>query len=280
MHHVAHILPARRIIEDGKLAAGLVYDESLLKTRRLAVTWLSANTWGSGSIYGTVEFSFPWKKIVAGKRFYWVEEMPRYTPSAYRILLTDSARDFSKWGLQPYEPASDRGPLRQRDGVWFWNGQYTSEFMVTADIELADCNDLRFVTHHPTICQRYKKQCEEKTLDWKRTGARIIAFLIGSGLKSLDHILKRQAMTVDHSMFDIGIKGILARLRDRSSFGGKIKRKESSVAVLKGALSFYGNGQYKSARELLKLLQSRTVFNDALVDIVNGHLGVTDWHLP
>lgn len=61
------------------LRGGLVHDESKLKKSRIAVTWLSANTWAPGSIYGNVQFSFSWKQA-AQKRVYWVEAMHSYRP--------------------------------------------------------------------------------------------------------------------------------------------------------------------------------------------------------
>jgi len=58
VRHIVHVPSARRIIEDGRIKAGLVYDESRLNESRISVTWVSANTWNLGSIYGTVEFQF------------------------------------------------------------------------------------------------------------------------------------------------------------------------------------------------------------------------------
>jgi hypothetical protein len=112
VYHVAHVAGARRILEDGRLKAGIVYDESKLRKSRIAVTWMSANTWAYGSIYGNVAFSFSWKKQVARKNIYWVEAIPSYRPAAYRILLSD--RDLNSKYVQPYDPETDRGPLRKR----------------------------------------------------------------------------------------------------------------------------------------------------------------------
>ena len=70
-----HIADARRIIEDNRVRARIVYDESQLNRSRTHVCWVSANTWAYGSIYGTVEFSFKWSDLVAGKQVYWVEAM-------------------------------------------------------------------------------------------------------------------------------------------------------------------------------------------------------------
>ncbi len=136
-HHVVHVPAARRILEDEELRSGLVYDESPLNKSRLSVNWLSANTWAHGSIYGNVQFSFPWSMLIEGRRFYWVEAMTAYRPHAYRILITDRDLNHSRL-LTPYDPYSDKGPLRERDGVWYWNYDYTSEFMFEGDLDLAE----------------------------------------------------------------------------------------------------------------------------------------------
>jgi hypothetical protein len=94
VYHVVHVPTARRILEDGCLRGGLIYDESRLRKSRTCVTWLSANTWGPGSIYGSVQFAFPWANQVRTRHCYWVEAMTAYSPAAYRILLTD--RDLSR----------------------------------------------------------------------------------------------------------------------------------------------------------------------------------------
>lgn len=135
VHHVVHVPTARRILEDNRLRAGLIYDESRLNRSRMCVTWVSANTWGPGSIYGNVQFSFAWSDLIRDRRVYWVEAMPDYSPRAYRLLLTDRDLSASRH-VTPYDPASDEGPLRERDGVWYWNGNYTSEFMIDADLPL------------------------------------------------------------------------------------------------------------------------------------------------
>jgi hypothetical protein len=121
VRHIAHVQDARRIIEDGRLKAGLVYDESRLNRSRISVAWVSANTWALGSIYGTVEFQFAWADLVAGRNVYWVEAM-NYRPPAYRLLL--SKRDISAGLIKPYNPAKDEGPLRLSNGKYYWNGAY------------------------------------------------------------------------------------------------------------------------------------------------------------
>ena len=50
VRHIAHVPHARRIVEDERIKAGLVYDESRLNTSRISVAWASTNSWAWGSI--------------------------------------------------------------------------------------------------------------------------------------------------------------------------------------------------------------------------------------
>src|SRR5437667_11084474 len=52
VYHVAHVPGARRILEDGPLRAGIVYDESKFRKSRVVVTWLSANSWRASTPTG------------------------------------------------------------------------------------------------------------------------------------------------------------------------------------------------------------------------------------
>lgn len=85
VYHVAHVSDARRIIEDKKIKAGLIGDESVLRRSRTSVCWLSANSWPSlGSIYGVIQFRFRWEDIIRDRNVYWVEVM-----TAYHLTPTD-----------------------------------------------------------------------------------------------------------------------------------------------------------------------------------------------
>lgn len=281
VYHVVHAPTARRILEDGRLEARIVNDDSRLRKSRIAVTWLSANTWAHGSIYGNVQFSFPWAKQIDGLRFYWVEAMTRYEPHAYRILLTD--RDLSESKLvQEYDPYSDKGPLRERDGVWYWNDQYTSEFMVEGDISLEDCTDLNFISHHNSICRPHGIACRNQKVLPCQTAGWVLASILGQGIHSIDHVLKKPSPSDQHRRLspavDLGINGITHALggkRDR--FGGAIKSRRSAEAVMRGALTLYGTGGVKWPQELIKLLKSQKIFDAALTEMVNDHFKITGW---
>jgi hypothetical protein len=280
IHHVVHVPSARRILEDGHLKASLIYDESKLRKTRIAVNWLSANMWANGSIYGNVQFTFPWSAQIKGRRFYWVEAMTGYKPHAYRILMTD--RDLSNWKhVREYDPSSDRGPLRERNGHWYWSDQYTSEFMIEGDIGLEDCTDLNFIEHHNRIC-RLDGSCTDRASPTHRIAGQVIAFLLGHGIHCVDHVLKKPSGYEGRRPLewavDLGIDGIIRALGTKKErFGGAIRLADSRKAVVRGAMALYGAGQVKPARELIALLKNESVFETALVEAVNEHFGISGW---
>ena len=121
---------------------------------------MSANTWGLGSIYGTVKFRFSWDDLVGFQNIYWVEAMESYSPNAYRFLLSN--RYIQSDLVTPYDPVKDQGPLQYKDGKYYWNGSFTSEFMIEDDLSLDRCIGLDFVQHHAGICRPFGGKCEER----------------------------------------------------------------------------------------------------------------------
>lgn len=130
--HIAHLDDAMKIISDGRVKAGLVYDESRLRTARTAVSWVSPNDWALGSIYGSVRFRFPWKSLQRGRSLFWVEAITKYRPVACRFLLTETAPSATV----PYDPQTAEGPLRLIDGQWYRNENITLELMLDGDLSL------------------------------------------------------------------------------------------------------------------------------------------------
>jgi hypothetical protein len=275
VYHVVHVPTALRILEDGCLRGGLIYDESRLRKSRICVTWLSANTWGPGSIYGNVQFAFLWAEQIRNRRCYWVEAMRAYSPPAYRILLTDRDLSDSKY-VQEYDPSSNRGPLRERDGVWYWNSRYISEFMVEGDVELEQCTGFDFIHHHSSICRLNGGGCSDFSAAAHLTGGKVMAFLLGHDLHSVDHVLKRTKRL--STAADVGIEGIIRALGGkRSRFGGVVKSSASRKSILRGALALYSHGKTNAARNLVALLKSQAVFETALSEIVSEHFKIRGW---
>ena len=183
VHHIVHTRVSRRIFEDEMLRAGIIQDESKLNKTRLAVTWLSANYWHRGSFYGTVRFTYDWNWLIKNRRLYWVEDIPYRNP-AYRFLVTD--RDLESSKVKPYNPESDRGPVRLKDGKWYWNESPTSEFMIEGDLPLKHAIALSFVEH---VDCREDKKCKEQTLHTRIVTAQTLAFVLGNDV----HCITRPA---------------------------------------------------------------------------------------
>jgi hypothetical protein len=276
VRHVAHVPVARRIVEDGWIRAGLVYDNSRLNRSRIGVVWVSANTGGPGSIYGTVEFQFAWPDLVASQKIYWVEAMTNY-PNAYRLLL--SKRDIQSELIMPYDPEKDEGPLRFKDGRYYWNGAYTSEFMIEDDLSLNQCAGLDFVQHHAQYCQPLGDGCEDRQNrpPPPRTGGRMLAFVLGHGLHVLDNHLKPPGAKLSWTKLDISYEGLKVRLLAQVKFAGPISADGQCQDVVRGSLALYGLDQVDQARRLLALISSKDNFTTALKAIVRAHFDDPDW---
>jgi len=275
VRHIAHVQAARRIIEDGQIKAGLVYDQSKLNKSRVSVAWVSANTWAFGSIYGTVEFQFAWPDLIGGRRVYWVESM-NYQPKAYRLLLSN--RDIPPGLIQPYNPVIDQGPLRFYDGKYYWNTAFTSEFMIEDDLSLDQCTGVRFVEHHPQYCGPFGNAfCEERAKQPppEETGSKILAFVLGAGRHELDKHLKPPA----HQSMELqrAYAGLESILPAEVQFGGATSANDDCQMVVCASLLHYGTGQTLQARNLLSLIASKDKFTTALKQIVRTHFDEPDW---
>ena len=283
VYHVAHLPEARRILEDGRLRAGLVSDESKLNRSRTCVTWLSANTWAYGSIYGNVEFAFDWTEIIENRQVYWVEAMPNYKPHAYRFLLTDRDMSGSK-DVVLYDPEKCRGPLRKREDKWYWNGDYTSEFMLEDDVFLRDCTNISTISHHRDSCALNGQGCRYKGTNQYEMAGRVLAFLLSSNLHTVDHAFFENkqdgtmAPTFETRSEVMGIWGALGG-RSGEHFCDGLKNPASGQSVLRGALALYGAEQVQAARDLISLLPSQEVFREALIEIIKEHFKIDGYDL-
>lgn len=145
--HVSHVRSAINIIEDKKIKQGLVFDESILNTERVLVSWVSPNSWVDGYRYGNVRFTFDFARLIKDKNYYWVEVMLKYSPPACRILVT--AKDHSA-RLATYDPKKGDGPwwYDSVNDKHYFNGNHTLEFMFEEDLPIRDLKKLDFVQHH------------------------------------------------------------------------------------------------------------------------------------
>jgi len=182
VYHICHIRDAFRMFEDGKIRSSLVWDESRLRNTRTCVSWVSPNLWSYGSIYGNIRFEFAWGDQVEGKQLFWIEDVPRYNPPAYRILA--SGEDFGTQGLDRYDPTKDKGPVLydEKTGVWYRNTRYTGELLIDGDLLLEECTRVGFDHHNPDICRRSRKACPDIRKNASQAGGELIARLAGHNL--------------------------------------------------------------------------------------------------
>ncbi len=277
VRHIVHVPVARRIIEDSKIKAGLIYDQSRLNSSRLSVVWLSANTWAWGSIYCTIEFQFQWNNLIAQKNVYWVEAMNDYRPPAYRLLL--SRNKFSS--LTPYDANTDDGPLKFHGGKWYWNSSYTSEFIIDDDLMLSDCSGIEFVAHNHSYCRTNGSNCKERSAPTFKSGGRLLAYIIGHGLHDLDEHLKPTNDDPDkrHDLLDTALSGLWLAMTGKTTFNGSTKDPKDCQNVARGALALYGMDRIQAARDLLSLIQTERDFRKALKLLVRHHFGLASWRM-
>lgn len=179
VYHVAHAKEAIRILEDGRIRSGLVYDESCLNAKRTCVSWVSPNTWANGSIYGHVQFAFDWKNLVRDKTIYWVEDRQTTKQKIVRLLISDGV--FSDQPLAKYDASAGDGPIFHdtKTKQWYHNGAITNEYLILDDLTLADCAAITFCDHHSSLCKK-KSGCTEKNQRARDVGAIVLGRLIGT----------------------------------------------------------------------------------------------------
>jgi hypothetical protein len=278
VQHIAHVPTAKRIIEDGRIKSGLIYDQSVLNRSRISVAWLSANTWASGSMYGTVAFEFPWDDIVRGQNIYWVEAITEYKPIAFRFLL--SKRDVPSRHVQPYDPKRDDGPLRLREGKWYWASNLTSEFMVEEDLSIERSTALNFVPHHPTYCSVSGGACRDvrRPPPQYRSAARMLAHALCQDQHAIDELWNPPGVRSFSTPLETGYTGLFLELANkRTKFGGALRNPDSCGPALSGALALYSADQIDEACELLSLIKSDEHFERALRKAVRSHFGDPKW---
>jgi hypothetical protein len=272
--HIVHLPVARRIIEDGKIKSGLVFDKSRLNKTRLGVTWLSANDWSQGSLYGTVEFQYSWEKLVKHKRIYWVEAMPQYHPAAYRFLLTFD--EMTSPLVTSYDPDKDDGPLKRVNGEWRWNPDFTSEFMVADDFPISEAAGLDFVRHNQRYC-RTKPTCIEKDTDPspQMTSGKLLAYILAHGVHDLDQHLEPDAGGRNRLLDQAS--GWLWTVLDQLTYTGSINTDEGCDRIIVGAYALFGVDKYDEGKSLLALIAGSAEACEALARLIRNHFKNPSW---
>jgi hypothetical protein len=282
VYHLAHRRAAVHIVEDGRIRGGLVYDRGILRTRRIAVSWVSPNTWGPGSRYGNVEFRFPFEALLRGRTPYWVEVIDDYKIHALRILLTD--KDRSSWATL-YEPAERTGPWWHDEGraTHFFNGTYCLEFMIEGDVPLDTCEGIGFVKHHDEYCCENRlnpKTCPDLGLADAKAGALFLGRVLGENY-SLDH-LGLTALTNGHraasGAFVHAMSWFLSWVHGRKDepYGATEASPTMRSRLARAVVAAYGEGRAEDAKALLAAFACRDDFLGALSDYLVERLGLTE----
>jgi hypothetical protein len=148
--HVTHIPNALTILDHGAIRPQLVYDESILNTRRTLVNWVSPNHWVRDYRYGNVAFNFDWYQFVKGKQYYWVESIGHYSPNACRILITDIDHDDDP-ELRRYKTFAAKPLLHDLEPTDFLQGL---SLLHTYAQRLADLAAAAPLSRHPALHRR------------------------------------------------------------------------------------------------------------------------------
>jgi hypothetical protein len=209
--------------------------------------------------------------------------MEKYNPAAYRFLLTPrDLRELGPGSVEPYDPTKDDGPLRKLGDQWYWNGHFTSEFMIADDLLLREATGLDFVRHHGQYCRSFPATCVDRHQNPgpDETGGRILAYILAHELGILDKHLKPTTPSGRNLLIDRAYAGLHTALTKDADFEGNLTRSSSCEKVVIGALALYGMDQMDSALYLLTLLKSAEGFDKALAEIVRQHFGIAGWTAP
>jgi hypothetical protein len=272
--HIVHLPVARRIIEDGKIKSGLIFDKSRLNKSRISVTWLSANDWSPGSLYGTVEFQLSWEKLVKHKRIYWIEAMASYHPPAYRFLLT--FEEITSPLVTKYDPEKDDGPLKQVEGKWRWNPDFCSEFVFADDFLISEIAGINFVHHHQKYC-RTKSNCIEQNTNPapQATSGKLLAYILAHRVHDLDKHLEPDAVG-RNKVLDQASSWLWLVLSN-GKYDGALKETKDCDSIIQGALALFGVDKVDDGKRLLGLIIGSTEAHAALARLIRNHFNAPTW---
>lgn len=274
--HVSHVDVAINIVQEGKIRQGLVFDESVLNTSRILVAWFSPNYWSNGFRYGGVKFEVDFLELIRGKKFYWVEAITKYTPTACRILITDQDRSST---LKAYDPTLREGPwwYDKSNDQHYVNGTYCLEFMLEQDVEIDDVSNISFVRHHPDYCSLHRtnpKACKELAFTAGRSGA---SFFTKAGSRSLDisNIANKLIDDEGKLRFDImdAFAYVLHRLRTKATFVGAVDQtNDLALPLARAVMAAIAIGKEDEALEIAALFASEESLMSAISEIIEDSL--------
>lgn len=264
LYHVAHFRDAQRIIEDRRLTASLVRDESVLNRSRICVLWASPNTWVDGSFYGNVRFVLPAHDFLREQRLYWIEAIEKYRPTALRILVTDLDLDKRFPRLDPTVLGQ---PIhRAEDGQWYRLDKYNYEIMLARDVGIDECTSIGVVKHHPTLCSD-SLTCADKGTLTNPAARRWGAMVLGLGDKNIASIAALAGGSIHE-----GLVSLSRRFRKLVK-SGVVKDKGAIAAIIKAAADADARGRKDMAAALLGTIHADENFDDHFDDVVRDLFG-------
>lgn len=278
--HVSHLDSALAIMKGRLIRAGLVFDESKLKTARILVSWTSPNYWTPGFRYGNTRFELPWGRLVSTKKFYWIEVIPYDTP-ACRILITD--RDHSE--LAVYDPASRDGPwwFDANSGIHYYNGTTCLEFMFEGDLICDNHVRVSFVKHHESYCavnSTRARDCSELGMTEIEARRRFLAGLLGRKI-GVDPVWFSRETEPVPAEINGAWSDLLPWLSSEKLYGpylGKlVGRSPEATATARAICNAYYLGIDDEARGLRGLFADQAAFEEGLGRLLAQHIGLSNW---
>lgn len=279
--HVAHLDAALRIVEEGKIRAGLVYDESKLRTRRILVVWFSPNDWVQGFRYGNVRFTFNWAPLVRDRKYYWVESVP-HSPPGGRILVT--SKDYTS-ELEEYDPTLGDGPwwYDVANDRHYWNGNFCLEIMIEDDLTVAESGEVDFVNHHPNGCSVDWRTCTTRGLKRAEASARFLAALVAQGIDAA--ALKFTQDELGSTLPTSTLQDAWSKLgADLSKVGGATHHgqavsRPTSLVIARAILASYAQSRQVDIGHLAGLFRSTDSMIQTCAEVIASHFQIDDWHL-
>jgi len=171
------------------------------------------------------------------------------------------------------------GPVKKQGENWYWNPNFSSEFMIEADLPLDQCYRLSFVNHHSNICRLFGSACPERERSEMFAGAAILGYLLGTGDKQLNQPLLAQIGSPTTTI-RFAASGLWFSLVGRGTkLNGTIGDPSVSKRIVRAACLEYAMGKTDEARQLVELLVSSDTFETACCELIMEHFGLANFQI-
>lgn len=259
VYHITHFPAAKELIESGRIITQLIKDKSKLNGQDIKVVWLSPNDWYNGSLYGNVRFSYDFNDLIEDKKFYSVEVMDQYEPTACRILITNKNYIRNPL-LSPYDPRAEyAGPWYiDQTGQNYYHKSYNIEFMFDSEFNINDALKIDFVNHHPDFCNINRTTlCPDIDVKGELIKTLLTCYLISNDIKLGNLSLNKDAAEGDPIQITHVLNYVLSRINKKQSFKeDKTFSKDSKIQLCKSILKLISEKEYDAAVNLSEKLNS------------------------